>query len=135
LGAEGWIVIHGGAPDFLCIKLDKDDNIEAVAFREVKSGVDVIKFEQFQWGRALQFLGADYDVVSIKTFQKPDLPPKSTEVFSFSANLENIHTLDILYKIGSREGWTKGEVIMDAIRDYVRVNEKILVQTKLDDHI
>jgi hypothetical protein len=64
-GAEGWRVIHGGAPDLLCIKVAESGGILDAEFVEVKSGRAGLTYEQKVYRKVLETLGAKYKVERI----------------------------------------------------------------------
>lgn len=60
--AAGWKVLRGGAPDFLCLKIENDKILEVKAV-EVKSTKDDLTYEQGVWKRVFEeFLEVSYVV-------------------------------------------------------------------------
>lgn len=58
--SNGWRVVRGGAPDFLCIKVDEANRIVGVEFTEVKSPTDELSYEQALWREVAVFLGVPW---------------------------------------------------------------------------
>jgi hypothetical protein len=58
--SNGWKVLRGGAPDFVCIKVDESGKITAVEFTEVKSPDDQLSYEQAVWREIAVFLGVPW---------------------------------------------------------------------------
>lgn len=58
---QGWKVLRGGAPDFLCLKVE-DGKIVGVLFIEVKYGRDRLSYEQAVYKKAIKFLRAKYKI-------------------------------------------------------------------------
>jgi hypothetical protein len=46
---HGWIVIRGGAPDFMMLRLDENGKINEIAAVEVKGPNDGLSYEQIIW--------------------------------------------------------------------------------------
>lgn len=62
--AEGYILIHKGAPDFLCFKYDKENAaMTDIFFIEVKDH-SLMSHEQLLWKCALETIGCDFYVHS-----------------------------------------------------------------------
>lgn len=58
--AEGFKMLHNGAPDFAGIKTDEKGRIVEVIFVEAKSPTDKPTYEQNVWREIANFLGVPY---------------------------------------------------------------------------
>lgn len=63
---QGWKVLRGGSPDFLCLKVE-DGKIVDVLFIEVKYGGDRLSYEQAVYKKAIKFLKAKYKLEYLPT--------------------------------------------------------------------
>jgi len=59
--SQGWCVLHGGAPDFLAVRVENGRIIE-FKFVEAKSKRGRLTYEQAVWREVLLSLGARYGV-------------------------------------------------------------------------
>ena len=59
--AEGWKVLHKGAPDFLLLKV-QDQQISEIMAIEVKSPTDKLSYDQKVWRDVLRKAGVNYKV-------------------------------------------------------------------------
>jgi len=62
---DGWTPVRCGAPDWLMIRTN-DSNIEEVKFVEVKAEGRGLRYEQAVWKKALEKLGANFEVEVVK---------------------------------------------------------------------
>ena len=65
LEMKGFTVVHKGAPDFLCYKLNKARRPENIMFIEAKSGKgNYIYPDQLKWLSTLEHMGAKVMVIN-----------------------------------------------------------------------
>ena len=76
--AEGYSVIRGGAPDFLCVRVVSGEIVEAV-FVEVKSSGRGLTYEQAIYRRVLESLGAKFVVVSVSPIHTAPFPASPSQ--------------------------------------------------------